>query len=386
MMPRPLPTLVAIAVLLVGSILGSGDAQAACPPPSRAYVLTGDDSGFLTEGYATSSANEAESDFEDAGYEVVRKDEATKQDFIDALNDPCTRAIWVFGHGKYDTKTGLLGKEKLGDPVPMIDMTDLAVEPDDVNGPANDKKYPNIKQVTFHSCGQDLQGWRELFPGATFNGWSSTTRGWQIYWWQFFHTYPAINPNTGNETASLPPHEPPVLASSLEQTGQYSYEASVDKYLCDMSPVANDCLMGSPTKEAFGEQVFGVVTDGSVQPPITVFDAVVQDGCIVAVDISGTSPRNFYVTMTDDALRAILEDPSQFYPQVDAGEVQLYVIASTASSSTLLEGFRQVLFGEPTPPAVPALSNVGLWGAVGLVAFLGVVAIRADWRKSPPQA
>ena len=91
----------------------------------------------------------------------------SKQEFIAALNDPDATALWFIGHGVYDTKTGIFGIEKLGDPLEEIELADGSTITSAEIAALN-LDLSRFKQITFHACGQDLQSWRNLFPNAEF--------------------------------------------------------------------------------------------------------------------------------------------------------------------------------------------------------------------------
>jgi len=371
----------ALAMFLVFAPLCAMPARAAGPlPPEcngmpKAYVLIGDDSGPLMENYAQNSADQAIADFEEAGYMVVLNDEATAQDVRDALNDPCARGIWILGHGKYDSITGPSGEEKVTDPIEMIDMAGATT----IQGPSQGADIPAndcLKEVTLHSCGQNLQSWRDHFTGANFTAWSSTVRGWQVYWWQYFHEYDSFNspPTTGST--------PPTVESSQEQTGQFRFEEAVGRFVCDMDPGAN-CYHLTPTLATlFGAQAFNLIgTDNANTVAITLVGAVSTCGQVTSWQRQVTGP-SFEVRMTEAAVRAVLENADAFAGEVSAGRVQLVRHTAIEPEATLLAGFAGLLFGKDAEvmtcsgaSSIPTLSWVGaaLLGAMLLV--VGIITL-----------
>ncbi|MCJ7767041.1 hypothetical protein MUP79_01435 [Candidatus Bathyarchaeota archaeon] len=296
----------------------------------KAYVLTGDVEGQTTA--ASNTALEAKSDYEEAGYDVVFINEASKQDVINALNDPDAKALWIVGHGKYDSVAGKTGKEKLTNPVEMIDMKDAYIEGSDFT------PKPNIKQVTFHSCGQDLKSWRDLFPNADFRSWESTTRSWQYYWWQWFNEY---DPVTSDASISMPKVNP-----VLEQEGQFYFEPTAGKYVANMSYLANDFPLHEPLKSQFGSQAVNFYTvDTNTGDRQILFGADIADGKIGSSYVNGTAIPTFDVSVANEALYQILEYPSTIWNAYAAGYLQItpYV---PVDKDVLFKGMAMLFFGQ----------------------------------------
>ena len=161
----------------------------------NAYVYIGDISGpaSIYEAAIIAAADEAQSDFEDAGYNVISNYHATYQDFQTVMDDGQARAFWFAGHGTEDDNG----------PLPMIrEARGEGVSPSRKYYPAEASvlfRKPNLNQVTMHACKQDLPEWRNAFPGATYDSWSISPIGPMMYWWQFACTYPKIDPETGQE-------------------------------------------------------------------------------------------------------------------------------------------------------------------------------------------
>lgn len=189
----------------------NGDHPGDTPPPQiygedisndehqwNAYVFIGSISGPASfyESAIINAADEAQSDFEDAGYNVIPNYKATIADFRAVLKDPYARAFWYAGHGTEDDNG----------PIPMIkDVRGEGISPSQEYYPAEASllfRKDNLNQVTIHACKQDLPEWREAFPGAEYDSWSISPIGPMMYWWQLGATYPEIDQETGKEIGS----------------------------------------------------------------------------------------------------------------------------------------------------------------------------------------
>lgn len=295
-----------------------------------AYVLIGDvhSAPGIFERTAYATAQEAKSDYEKAGYNVMFISQANKQDVINAINDPNTKALWIIGHGMHEDN---------GTPTPWIQMygpADQYIEPKDLKVCPNLK---NIKQVTFHACNQDLKAWRDLFPNADFKSWKSAFYFPQAYWWQWWNKY---DPATGNATASVP------VVNPNYENKQLCYDNDTGMYYYDMTCLANDFHLNEPLKSQFGSQAVNFyAVDSSTGDKQVLFGANLTDGKIVSSDPNGTISPTFDVSVTNEALYQIFENPSTIWDFYSGGSLNItsYV---PVSKDTLLNGMACLLFGE----------------------------------------
>ncbi len=185
-----------------------GDDPKDTPPPTmygeeiendenvwNAYVFIGSISGpaAFYEAAIINAADEAQSDFEKAGYNVIINHSASYRDFKTVLDDPQARAFWFAGHGTEDDNG----------PLPMIrGAGGEGITPSEEYYPMEAAvlfRKGDLNQVTMHACKQDLPEWRDAFPGATYDSWSISPIGPMMYWWQLAATYPEIDQATGRE-------------------------------------------------------------------------------------------------------------------------------------------------------------------------------------------
>lgn len=185
-----------------------GDDPKDTPPPTmygeeiendenvwNAYVFIGSISGPASfyEAAIINAADEAQSDFEKAGYNVIINHSASYRDFRTVIDDPQARAFWFAGHGTEDEDG----------PLPMIrGAGGEGITPSEEYYPMEAAvlfRKENLNQVTMHACKQDLPEWRNAFPGATYDSWSISPIGPMMYWWQLGATYPEIDQATGRE-------------------------------------------------------------------------------------------------------------------------------------------------------------------------------------------
>ena len=133
---------------------------------------------------ATNVANEALSDFVIAGYDVIIRNPATKQDVIDALNDPCARAIHITGHSVKDTS--------------IIKMSDGGITADPAFVASGEAMLvpsnPNLNYVRLNSCFQFQQIWIGHFPGAFFSSQEFWANQIFLFWYEWFNRIPPIDP------------------------------------------------------------------------------------------------------------------------------------------------------------------------------------------------
>lgn len=337
---------------------------------NTAYVFIGDFNGTPGSGYtgraAENSANEAQSDYEDAGYTIVRDDMATIQDFMDALADPDAMAIWFFGHGLYDSVRGKKGKEKLTDPIEGIGLTDGSKLGTDVPG-----TYPNLKNVTFHACGQDLQSWKDKFPNAEFNAWSRGVRAWEIWWWQFFKTYMSLGANTMSSTDSL---NTPVINSRLEQTGQFAELGN--KFICDLAPVSNNMMsfvLEDEWATAFEGSSFNFSATNGLESEL-LFATTISDGVIdfSTQSLDPLTNPDFEITIGNNSIFTLLEDPDMWSSISASSDVEIINNTGGAKSDQMiLDAFGVVTFGTskkvPEPSSTLGFLTFGILGAGSLL-------------------
>jgi hypothetical protein len=282
---------------------------------------------------ALAAADKAQEQFGDAKYLVFRNNTATVKDFQDAVNDPCTRAFWVFGHGAKVAGTKTLD--------PAIEMTDgFAGAPDSTVAETIITKRPaglgTLNNVTLQSCGSFLPlSWGRVFnsPNAQLWGWKTKAKAWEILRYQRNKVkYPEIDPSTGQElmaTSSAPgPDAPGELCGD-------------DTQLETCSPLAYG---------KFGSQSFNFyATDGPMSARTIILGATVADDVVTLVDPNGIPSPTFEVTMTNDAIDEAIQDPSAFGRLIGQGDVSLTLNATSLSSAILFNGFQQLLFSCSAP-------------------------------------
>jgi hypothetical protein len=321
-------------------IRGSGgEACCGCSPDKqrpKAYILVGDVSGsWLIKGFATKTWHQAKDNFLSAGYKVILKPEATEDDVINALSDSKTEAIFIIGHGVYDKKTGKA--------IPKIKMNGGDIEPSDLS-----KKYPNIKHVIFHSCGQKLEAWKKLFPNVKkekFEAWSIPVPAQAIYYWQRLFSYEVIAPDD-----VLPSMPMPVIHPTLQPKQWLCCKEDTNEMIADISSVANDFPLYEPLKSQFGTQSINFyVVDTTSDEKIILFGADIENGSIVSQYVNGTE-STFDVVIGSEALFQVLEEPSRIWSAYTAGELQIIPYNTTVDEDILFRGAARLLFGELRPP------------------------------------
>lgn len=312
----------------------------------RAYVLIGYDEGGYTGDALSNAANLAKSDYENAGYTVIRINKATTADWRRALNDPKARAIWFAGHGVYNSQRSWFGLEKLGDVKEGLVFTDGPKM-----GPTG--PHPNIRQVTLHACGQDQKSWRNSFPNADFDSWSTSMRAWQVYWWQWGATYDRI------KDSSFPV---PRLHETLEQANQFYNREGFWVY--DLDPVSNDYSIPGVASFVLNAQLQAQLNGATFNfmafdgpDHLQLFAVPIAGGVIDFTNQSDQYDPNadFDVMISNDAMFNLLENPSLWLSYSgDPNAVRLFN-RSGISDATVLEGVGVVVFGVPEPGTLLAL-------------------------------
>ena len=330
--------LAVVVAAIIGLSLFSATGVLASKP--KAYVLIGNVAGEAGQAYI--AAGTAVLEYELAGYDVISNIHADQNAVKNALNDPGTQALWIIGHGTYDSVKNENGKWKLTGYYPMIEMANQTnIQPSDLTDSTH-KDFPNIKQVTIHACGQDLPEWQALFPTAVaaknFRAWKSTLRPYQYLFWQWWNVY---DPVTSQASAPVP-----VINPVLEQANQYYFDPTVGKYLADMSYLANDFPLHEPLKSQVGSQsvnVYARNTDTGDRHIL--FGADIADGKIASSYVSGTTTPTFDVSITNEALYNILEDPSTIWNAHTVGSLQItpYV---PVDEDILFKSIAGLFFGE----------------------------------------
>lgn len=321
--------------------------------PCRAYVLIGDFNGTPGSGYvgrvALNAADEAQSDYEKAGYTVVRVDSARYFHLRQAVSDPFARAIWFLGHGSYKKTYPVFFDKLLGDPEPGLKFFgDRWVEPEQLLG----GPFPQIQQVTLHACGQDLQEWRELFPTAVSLGeWDASTeptRPHAIYWWQLAATYPPCDRSADKRAAVI--EERSVVPSGLHQRlwPQGQYHLSDTAMVYDMAPVTNNrgsFVLEPSMQQIFNGLSFNVLVADSTEP-VLLFGAEIEDGTIPVESQTADirDDASFDVVFTMAALERLFTDPDAWS---STSGVQLEKVASGLDPDSVMAAVGTLLWGYP---------------------------------------
>lgn len=359
MIPRFLPSssgrftrLLAVLALLIAPSLSRAD-PCDCPGGKKAYVLVGDvrdPKGFpFLPNVAANTAGEASIDYQKIGLTVITKNPATKQDVLNAVADPCIRALWIFGHGSYTSKG------KGGEPEPFISMAD------DFLG-ANEVPINNcIKSVTLQACGQDLQEWRARFPAAVsadrFYAWSVEAWCPLIYWWQWGHTECALPPERPTVTLAAYPDlqarmplsctdGPPIAHSSVQPDSHQTYfydERGV--FVFDISSPPQNRKACTELAAPLGEKTFNLsIQDASEL--LFMFHARIRNGGIY--DLSTVQRAADYdVVIASDAFGSLVVDPYALPLAEQTGS--LIATANNAAAASVEKEFRSAfgwaLFG-----------------------------------------
>jgi hypothetical protein len=266
-------------------------------------------------------ANEAVSDFKKAGYEVVLIYNATAQNVTDAINDPNTRALWIYGHGKYNRTTK--------QPIPRINMWGGTFINDTIVGVC-----PNLNIVTLHSCGQKLDAWKTCFPTAVaadnFRSWKRKAYNWFVLAWQYFGGY-------------SPTIEMPLIDPVLEPQQFYEEEGY---YVVNMTGVANDFPLSEPLRSQFGSQRCNFyAVDTTTGEKQVLFGVDIENGRIIHEYYDGAIEPTFDASVTNEALYQILESPSTIWSAYQSGvlEITPYV---PVDKDVLFKGIARLFFGQ----------------------------------------
>lgn len=372
-----------IIILLVGLLafpppyaLGEdGNDSSECEGKPKAYILIGNIDGPGQDGYQN-AANEALSDFLIAGYDVVQINEARVQDVLDALNDPCCKALMIIAHGGGEGKfkVTVFGESfEIMGPIESIEMNDgwitgdpqMAKEQGDTLLPSS----PNVESLYLHSCGQNLPSWRSLFPNMSeFYGWTTRTWYWSTFWWQWFHR-----------------------PTSAEELGQRKVNSSIptktDEKILIPSSMYDEYIRPNTSYAAMPprNQLWGMPVETlALLPDLTVnFHAMSDDGAkqlhlygLVAGDsqaniVDGVLPGSTTeVVMRNSALLSVLNDPSNYLFHFYAG----YISATGAyvPSGTEMAVLGALVFGpdvlEPRVRLIDVFSPSSPLARTGLVA------------------
>jgi hypothetical protein len=341
----------AVLLLLLSAASASpASAQAdpcACSGKPRAYVFIGDTDG---QGkYDDNAAAEAESDFEKAGYEVITNTSATKQDFKDALKDPCARAIWFVGHG--GGKSNDAGSE-------------LLVFTDDWIAGESVEANPCLKSVTFHACAQNQQSWKDKFPNAKFYSWTGNTTGLFYFYWQLFHTECAIEQQAALASGFVAGDclAPPPLLEPRFDFGDWEYDPASDQYFC-----ANEGRVGlgltlcrelANPLETLRLNLHAV----DVERRSFVFHAQIVGGELAGAQET-EQPADVAVHIPEVTFLNLLESPTQYGEAVSDGSIMAQPLTEFGSreAGRLLDALGHLLFGE-LPETCPTQVERETWG------------------------
>jgi hypothetical protein len=293
----------------------------------------------------------------------------SKQEFIAALNDPDATALWFIGHGVYDTKTGIFGIEKLGDPLEEIELADGSTITSAEIAALN-LDLSRFKQITFHACGQDLQSWRNLFPNAEFCSWKCTTRAWQYYWWQWGATY-------NMAVAALPP----VIDDALGQTGQY---ATINAgYVNNLAPVANyteEFTLHSDLQAVLNGKSFNFITSENNINHV-LFSCTINSGItqLSSQSVNYNYSADFDIIINDETLNSLLVNPLLWHVMnnVNSGVTVINNSNGSISDEEIFKGIGVLIWGQ-SANTVPTLSEWGLIIFGSLLLITGVIFV---WRR-----
>jgi hypothetical protein len=151
------------------------------------YVMIGLES---PSKYTVGDARRAAEKYKALGYNVILNLGATKSQLVRAVNDPDTRAIWFCGHGYKDDDGNW------DEAISAVERTvggETEVTSAEITPPANNC----IEELVLHSCGQNLDSWKQKFSHAKFYGWSTYTTPLAIRYWEYYvHTItaPGVTP------------------------------------------------------------------------------------------------------------------------------------------------------------------------------------------------
>lgn len=335
-----------IIIIIAVSYLVGVSVFSAWGQDGTAVILIGDVdfdiSGIYNNIVAEKVANEAKADFEAAGYKVVIYHIATKQDLIAAIKDPETTALLMIGHG--DTS-----------PFPQVRMVDGWVKANDFLG----QTFPNIQEVTIHSCAQDLKSWRNLFPNAEFHSWSTRTFFPAIYWWQLFHTYKEYHPM-------------PIVNADLWSKNVITIEdITITPFSTPFDPWFE---MDDATASIFGNQTINLIgTDDQGLNGVPLLGLEIHDGHIINYSYDEILDANFNLVVPESVFFDTIEFPNAILNAYNNGLIDVFINQYTGvSEEVLFNGSAAVLFGInasvrqiPEPSTLLLLSS----GLTGLVVF-----------------
>jgi len=313
----------------------------------RAYVMVGNTEG-VSPGKVRLVAEEAMSDYQDAGYEVILIPEATADDVEKANNDEKTEAIWIYGHGVGEKKNLIVD---FSEGIAMNGGTYIQGKDWELGGATGEniktlKKNEKIKQVTFHACGQNQQSWRDLFPNAKFRSWSGKVRHHSIFWWQYFSWYSSVTSNV----SLIPPN----INSIFQKGCIIPFDDMPEFCYWDISLNGSDFPLPEPLASQFGVQSINfyiVETDdifGDIpEPPETLplYGADVVNGAVTQWHWNVTSTPTIDVIIINQAYYDILEEPSTVWDAYETGNLQI-IPYTPSNMSTLLDGIAGLFFGQ----------------------------------------
>ena len=270
---------VVIIAVILASIVSLNDGKASemraqddCTGEYTAQIFLGRMDGWVQYFLGINYARMSQTNFEQAGYVAIADTDATVPEVVAALNDECTRALWIMGHAGYDPpKKDRNFRVGIG-MTDGRDITDLLV-------PIN----PNLHEVVLHACGQDQQRWRNRFPGANFTSWTGSVWVIEIELWENVRNYPDIDQQTGElvlaandqqgaavRTRGISPpmtrSPEPMVSAGLDSQPQVIAPAQSGDTLCDECPGSPDCgavvggiteLIDSPEPRAEGRTSTG---------------------------------------------------------------------------------------------------------------------------------
>jgi hypothetical protein len=310
---------------------------------------------------AQRTADEAKNDFEEAGYSVDKKNDASKQDFIDALQDPDATAIWFIGHGVYNNDTG--------EPYEMIEFADHTTLTS-AQIAAMNLDLSRFTNVTLCSCGQDLQSWKDLFtnPNLKFTSWKKPVSMYKLYWYQWRTHYNI-----------LPVQPPPAVHSLLALSEDFAIIDTINntKYY-NLSPVANitGTFILPVDKQAYlnGKTFNFIVSKDNIEG--VVYSCMIQNG---VTDFMSASPdynssADFDIIINDSVYYSLLENPNSWNTVKSTSFVTVNNYSNgTIPDSVILDGYGITVLGQGYINSIPTLSQWGLIILGSVLTILGVI-------------
>jgi len=182
------------------------------PCPDEAYVIVGDIDQDKWNGrvgnYLDNAIDEAIEDLEDAGYTVYTIPNASKNQTMQALLNPRLGAVVIFGHGPGKGIADLFSDEEppqFFSPYSGEGIADWFLK-DEFSKKWCIEQHPTLKEVTLHSCGNDLSCWLDIWgiKNENFHAPRAQTNVIAIYYKQLYLSYegPGCN-NDENYANSL---------------------------------------------------------------------------------------------------------------------------------------------------------------------------------------